>query len=286
MTPNKKSQTYRDLTNDLEKKLIPINQIYFSDLRLYLMTGGLFNDEEQVDAQIYNIGCDIFEAQEHGESAEDFFGKKPQKMANEILKEFPKISWHKKITYSLYLVSIFWFFQLISDLNSSSGLTINVLAYSLTAVLSLGSSVLFFYVIQRSVYLSTDNWLKKSKVVRFLTLWLVACVFIGLFVVITLFTPKLLTVNIPTPFDSVIIVGLILGAIGLILAKKVQEFYPSIVVILALGLTGLLKRLPVIKNSLTQKEFIYVTIGIILVSYIIYLFLTRKMIKKQTQDSE
>ena len=89
---NKKKQLayYRDKTNEISKQLSASNQKYFEDLREYLFFSSLFQDEYAVVAQVYEIANDLLEAQNHGETAEEYFGKNPKEMADELLRNTPK----------------------------------------------------------------------------------------------------------------------------------------------------------------------------------------------------
>ena len=43
---------------------------------------------------------DILEAQKHGESAEEYFGKNPKEIVNQLTKQFEKPSWNSMFKIS------------------------------------------------------------------------------------------------------------------------------------------------------------------------------------------
>ncbi len=89
---NKKKQLayYRDKTMRFQNNCQQAIRKYFEDLREYLFFSSLFQDEYAVVAQVYEIANDLLEAQNHGETAEEYFGKNPKEMADELLRNTPK----------------------------------------------------------------------------------------------------------------------------------------------------------------------------------------------------
>ncbi len=87
---------------------------------MYVRLNSMGKNERQTEEMLLGILQDILEAQENGVSAQDYFGKAPQPIANELLKQLPndakqmvKISLLAVLTYfavvfsGSYFVSLF-----------------------------------------------------------------------------------------------------------------------------------------------------------------------------------
>lgn len=87
---------------------------------MYVRLNSMGKNERQTEEMLHGILQDILEAQENGVSAQDYFGKAPQPIANELLKQLPndakqmvKISLLAVLTYfavvfiGSYFVSLF-----------------------------------------------------------------------------------------------------------------------------------------------------------------------------------
>lgn len=76
--------------NLLRKKLTSENQKYYEDLLTYIRGKSTFNREKDVEQLLLEILHDLIDAQNNGQNAEDYFGKNPQTIADEILQTLPK----------------------------------------------------------------------------------------------------------------------------------------------------------------------------------------------------
>lgn len=280
MTNEKQEKNYRELTNTLEKKLKKGNVTYFDDLRSYLLTAGIFYNEAVVNQQVYEILVDILEAQKNGEIAEDYFGKNPQQVGNELIKNFPKENAKKKLTFSLYIMCAFWVFQLVSDLAKPGLLQLNILSYLVTGLLSILVVQFIFFLVHRSIYLKPTNPLRKNKIVGFIFLWVIATIVLAGYIGIWMKMPKVLMLPIPYPIDIVLILALVGGISFVVMKEKMREFYPILLFITVLGGIGLISRFPMTAHLLSGKNGSMIILGIIIVTYIIYLFFSNRQMKK------
>ncbi|WEY51365.1 hypothetical protein P3T66_10230 (plasmid) [Latilactobacillus sakei] len=76
--------------NLLRKKLTSENQKYYEDLLTYIRGKSTFNREKDVEQLLLEILHDLIDAQNNGQNVEDYFGKNPQTLADEILQTLPK----------------------------------------------------------------------------------------------------------------------------------------------------------------------------------------------------
>ena len=66
------------------------NQKYYEDLLTYIRGKSTFNREKDVEQLLLEILHDLIDAQNNGQNVEDYFGKNPQTLADEILQTLPK----------------------------------------------------------------------------------------------------------------------------------------------------------------------------------------------------
>lgn len=105
---------------NLQKQLQGANKQYYEDLLVYVRLNSMAKNERQTEEMLLGILQDILEAQQNGVSAQDYFGKDPQPIADELLKQLPndakqmvKISLLAVLTYfavvfiGSYFVSLF-----------------------------------------------------------------------------------------------------------------------------------------------------------------------------------
>ena len=113
------SNLIKDNAN-LQKQLQGVNKQYYEDLLVYVRLNSMAKNERQTEEMLLSILQDILEAQQNGVSAQDYFGKDPQPIADELLKQLPndakqmvKISLLAVLTYfavvfsGSYFVSLF-----------------------------------------------------------------------------------------------------------------------------------------------------------------------------------
>lgn len=105
---------------NLQKQLQGANKQYYEDLLVYVRLNSMGKNERQTEEMLLGILQDILEAQQNGMPAQDYFGKDPQPIADELLKQLPndakqmvKISLLAVLTYfavvfiGSYFVSLF-----------------------------------------------------------------------------------------------------------------------------------------------------------------------------------
>lgn len=277
----KKTNTasYREAANRIEEELTGSNKKYFDDLRMYLVTAGLFFDEEEINQQVYELGSDLLEAQKNNEWAEDYFGKDAQAAADEMIRHFKKSSLKERVKLSSLAVGIFWLFKLMGDFSGSGPVRLNLLGYFFSAIFVM--IVLFgvFKMIHYSIY-NKSKLFKGNKGMNLILSSLAFLIIIGGFVLIHLYTPMLGVVTIPAPYDLVLIGLLLIGYILTIVGMKWRDFYPTIVIVSVLCLFGIAYRLPFLEPLLSGKNGLLINLGVLLVAYAVYIFWTARKAKE------
>lgn len=260
------AQEYREATNKIEEQFHDENKKYFEELRSYLLFSSLLYDEASMNEQIYSIAQDLLEAQLNGESAIDFFGHHPKASADEILKHSKLSSWKERSQWVGIVVGITWAFAFISDFSNRGSVTVNPLKYLLLALLALLMLGGAFKLFKRSSFKTK----KLSKTKEFLLVWLFCGVYIGLALIITFFSPNILSFIIPYPADLIVVSLVTLIVFIVVFSQKNRSFYPFSLMIIGLGSTGILNRYWY-GNGLPQTtQFIVISLSIILISFLGY----------------
>lgn len=283
---DQRTKEYRDKLNEIEKKLKGENRNFFKDLRDYLVTSSFFYDEEDVTEQTYNVCLDLLDAQENGQNAEEFFGKNSRKLADSMIKNFKHASFKDSLYFILLPIGIYWIVTFIGDFVTPGALRINLLEYFLVAVLSLVICPFIFWVIHKSVYLSENNPVRKSKVIQYLlgTIFF-ACV-IGLFLLINILTPAVGVIKLVFPYDTLFILVIAAIFIGWILIKKEQALYSIIPYIILMLLGGVLQRTPVMHKLLGDNNVKFLIVGAVILGFLIDIIWGRVILKKLTKEEK
>ena len=271
---NKKKQLayYRDKTNEISKQLSASNQKYFEDLREYLFFSSLFQDEYAVVAQVYEIANDLLEAQNHGETAEEYFGKNPKEMADELLRNTPKSRLIDQLNLIYIMVGVSWLVKLFNDFSSDSVLQLNLYSYVTTAVFSVVLVILFFFGVQKTIYLKQGFF--QSKLKKFLVLWV-----IGGLVLLNLYTPNLFVVTLSYPMDMVLMLVLLVAACALIFLRKEKDFYPVAFMLTIFVILGILQRWASKENLTNDNRFKGLLIALLVAAFAVYILWTRRSAK-------
>lgn len=275
--------------NRLRCKLNEENKAYYEQLLLYIRTAGIFYDDYEVETLLMQILQDLRSAQNEGQSAAAFFGKSPQKAANEMIGNLGKASKIEILKLSGLVFAISSFFELL-NVFTSPGKGINFIVLILNGLLSYLVVILIFSVLHRTIYAK----IFKRKAVGYLLLWLVCCAVLGLFVLITVFSPDWLTVYVPDP-TAITIISIFLIAVTVMLFRRKKEerktWWAFIPWICIMGIIGISLRLPVTKEWMAASQgkiiaAISIGVGWILFWIISYFSMREKRRKGQTFFSD
>ena len=256
-------------TNDSVQNLEPENQAYFDDLIVYMASSSLFHDEGAIREQLYQMVLDFSDAEKDGITAQEFFGENPQEMADELVKDSPRISKRQVFEISLMVGAILVFFRLLSSFASKSYLQIAPLVYLSDTVLGLVVVNVIFYLVAKTIY---EDWKKWQ-------LWLASSLTIILAVLLRYGAETSLVgvggFVISWPWD-VILLGSLVSFISIFLSKKEALFRMMLIPIVALFLVGLLKRWSDRMQITDPLWTVALPIGLICLSLLIFYFYSWK----------
>lgn len=268
-----------DNNNGLRENLTDENKEYYEQLLLYIRSAGLFYDDYEIESLLMQILQDIISAQNHGQSAEEFFGKSPQAAADELIHNLGKSSRKEILKLVGLIFGISSFFTLLNILISPDK-GINIFVLILNGLLSFLFVGIIFFIVHKSIYTK----IIKGKVVSFLLLWLICTLIIGSFILVYLFTPSMLTVYLSKSLGIFIISLLLVGATIFVFSHNKQDrqiWWPFLPSVWILGLTGIASRLPLIENWMSSSNGRISTTVLVVLSMILFWILTYLSLKEK-----
>lgn len=95
-----------EANNQLRVQLNTKNKNFYENILVYIRIEGLTRDENKMEVQLLNILQDIIDTQNDGLTAEEYFGKNPKELADEILLAMPSNIW-EGVKLALYIVAAY-----------------------------------------------------------------------------------------------------------------------------------------------------------------------------------
>ncbi|OFI48630.1 hypothetical protein BG261_06960 [Floricoccus tropicus] len=191
---DKNLQDLKRKIEELEMGLSYENLLYFNAIKGYLQL--LSTKDELSTAEIlYSIGSDIKEAQNNGQTAEEYFGSQPEEYAKEIARELPN---KKRFNMILGFAPIFAY--LIGVLLTSK--EINLLDFFGFALLLLCIFLLYKFIFKKAIFL------KKGKLIFLaIILWIVlSLVLLFIYIWFTKLTPDIWVIKNPKSISIYLII--------------------------------------------------------------------------------
>jgi uncharacterized membrane-anchored protein len=186
--------------NEKRKQLNEHNRNYYEDMLVYIRSHLLLS-EQQSEELLMELLDHLLEAQKHGKSAEDVFGKDPKAYCDELIRQLPKEKRRNIYAFIGYLM-----IQLFALITLATG-AVELVAELFTDVddtVYLGKEFVLFVIdfavillvvalvmlsVRKSVFcdvLSTFG----SKVKEFLVVLFAFCLVIGMFVLVERLVPE------------------------------------------------------------------------------------------------
>lgn len=259
----------------LQESLTKENEEYYGNLLIYIRIMAFFRDEKKSEELLLEVLRDILDAQEQGISAEEYFGKNPKKVADDIIKQLPinLLDTVKIILIALASYSIFSILPKIifpdEDLDIGS-LLIRGSYWTVMVIFAL-------WLLGISLYRFKD---KLSKLVLLLLVGL--GVSVGFYISFLISTP--LKVNLSGNlgiFTIILISGLVLYLFYKEKDKKIWA--PFLPIVLTSAILGILTRIDIFSELLSSKEGkigVGVILGILLILQYVFIYLTSKQSNK------
>ncbi|MFT8907316.1 MAG: hypothetical protein ABF908_00655 [Lentilactobacillus diolivorans] len=239
-----KTDNLIETNNQLRKKLNPENRKYYEDLLRYIRGKSTFSRENVVEQLLLDILHDLIDAQDNGQSAEDYFGKNPQSLADDILQTLPK-SFSEILKLACYIVvGYVLLFTIPTIILPTSKFDIgNLIIVGTTAfIFSLG----LLWVIGKETY-------QKNNLKKFASYTVSILVYVGL-VIVSVFLKTPLSVSLPGWWGiGTILILVIISTVIYVSERKQLPFLIIIYMMIIIdALLGIGTRIPGISDLLTK----------------------------------
>lgn len=259
----------------LQEFLNPINEEYYGNLLVYIRGKSFLKDETVLEGALLEILQDILDAQENGETAEDYFGKQPKEIADELLKETP-VSFMDSVKM---VAAVFFVYALVTTIPAlaSPDAFFDVGKLLIGGLYWTALAVIVVWQIGQDAH-STKNTSKKY-LVFFLTALLVV---LGIILSVVIHTP--ITLN-TEGLMGIAMIGAILLICGIFFFRQTdkKDVFPFVPIILISSAIGIFYRIPFSQTFLTSgagKIAVMISLGLGLVSF--YFLLNRGLKPKNS----
>ncbi|WP_258089034.1 DUF1129 family protein [Weissella fangxianensis] len=266
--------------NQLRAQLTEKNEKYYSDLLLYMRLNSFMKDQAAIESNLLEIVQDIIEAQSEGLTAEQYFGKNPQILADELLRQVPK-KVGEVFKFVLYFVGAYVFFSLLPSMisvNQSIDIGNLILTGLYIGVVVLAGLKYLGRTIYRGRVTETKNW------ALFLKLWLVIMIVIVPMIFIQMYATTPLQVTVGNKLGiGIILFWVVIAMIIFFKQSEKRTVLPLAGFSLFLGILGIMTRLPgEVSEFLRSTQVGHTTIGVILgVALVIFWIASVLVLKKK-----
>ncbi|AYW47834.1 hypothetical protein C7K38_05375 [Tetragenococcus osmophilus] len=254
--------------NNLQYFLTKPNKKYYENLLVYVRAMSLFRDEQTSEQLLLEILQDILEAQNDGRTAEEYFGKNPKQIADDIIHQlsFDLVSTLKIIFYG---IGAFWLFTSLPEL-VFPGEDFDIGKFLITSIYISFFALFTLHLLGYSVYYYQSK-IRKISVYSLVALSLT----IGVGLQIWLSTPWKIQLN---GVVGIALIGLILaGLTYLFYNVDDKKLWSSLVpLILISAISGIITRTNILYETFTIENIrlgvaIALIIGLVLQSLIIFI---------------
>lgn len=258
----------------LQEFLNPTNEEYYGNLLLYVRGKSLLKEEKVLEEALLEILQDILDVQENGGTAENYFGKQPKEIADELLKEIPnsffssfKLIFTVLFTYSLIVT--------IPALASPNPL-LDVGKLLIGGVYWTSIAMIIVHQIGNDAYTTNQTFRKYLN-------FSLSALLIILGIVLSILSHTRLTINTEGSVGIALIGGIILICGIFFFKQSDKEALMPFLPILCIGaMLGILYRIPSFQVLLIRPIGKIIAIGLLILGMISFYFLLYKGKKKQT----
>ncbi|MHC5227985.1 DUF1129 domain-containing protein [Enterococcus sp. LJL99] len=257
----------------LQKELTVENEKYYGDLLTYVRVKSIIRDNKKAEELLLDILQDILEAQKEGISAEDYFGKNPKKIADEIIRNLPINLWDT-IKLALTGIGVYLLFAFIPAIFSpDKGLDIG--KYLIAGVYFVILAIFLLWLMGVNLY--KYNSKKKAQKIFFYSNCVIGFIG-GLLIMLFVSTPLILKIGNRVGIVLILLAALVLA--GLFFKEKDKQPWMNFIpMTLFFGIWGIIVRLPsftdILKTQNGQLIFAVSLVTVVVIQYLL-MFLMRK----------
>ncbi|WP_273706299.1 hypothetical protein [Leuconostoc mesenteroides] len=244
--------------NQLREKLNSENKQYYEDLLTYIRGKSSFNREKDVEQILLDMLHDLIDAQSNGQSAESYFGKEPQSLADEILKTLPK-SFFETLKLTCYIIFGYVLFFTIPHMVVPS------------TKLDVGNLIIFgtlgFFFSLGILWLIGQETYQTNKFKKYTSYVVGAVIFVSL-IIGSVFLKTPLSFSLPGwwGIGTILILFFITTTIFIVERKRMPFLITIYILIVLDTLLGIGSRLPGLAELLTQPIHKSTAIWVILIA--------------------
>ncbi|KXT78299.1 hypothetical protein [Streptococcus sp. DD13] len=267
-----KTASFYEETTQLVAQIQAENSLYFNELWDYFNLAGFYYNERILHETIYNMACDFVEAEKDGATAEEYFGKAPKEMADQIIAEVPRESIQFFIKTSLLVAGIVTIIRLLQDFASQPVMVLRPLVFLTDILLNLLMIPLIFKMMARYLY-------EKGNHKQFVSTSLLFGAYAGLEMFAVRFLPRWGFMILPLPWDSLLVGALFIGLLAFQGRNRLMR--PFLIVFIGFLCVGWLQRWNDASGMQDGFWKIILPIGIILVANILFHFYSYRLFKTE-----
>lgn len=257
----------------LQKELTVENEKYYGDLLTYVRVKSIIRDNKKAEELLLEILQDILEAQKEGVSAEDYFGKNPKKIADEIIRNLPFNLWDT-IKLILTGIGVYLLFAFIPAIFSPDK-ELDIGKYLIAGTYFILLAIFLLWLMGVNLY----KYNSKKKAQKFFFYGYGGIGFIGgLLIILFVSTPLVLRISNGVGIFLILLTLLVLTVLFLKEEDK-QPWMNFIPMTLFFGIWGIIVRLPsftdILKTQNGQLIFAVSLVTVVVIQYLL-MFLMRK----------
>lgn len=166
-----------------QKELNEDNRKYYEDFVVYVRAT-LLKDERATEEVLLEMLDHILLAQNDGKAAQQFFGKEPKQLADEVIENLPQASWKKSFTFGIELIlTVFAYYTVVRGLfiiiaNEEKQFYLgNVIVVGATLAASLWIVIVVtMKIFKKSTY---DSPNKKNYIILFILIFVQSIIVVG-----------------------------------------------------------------------------------------------------------
>lgn len=270
---------YRNQMNAAGADLTAENRAYFDDLLVYALTKRLWVRELPLVRELYGMQRDLLDAQRDGMTAHDFFGDNPRAMADTLVRQYGRFSWHEVWNIVGVVVGINFIIAIVSD-PSTGPMRVSWLALLVSTLIESGGIFAVFTLINRSIFARSDHG-NRTRIqwgVGILTGILVLALVLTWVLVPQL--PARFNLVVPQPWDLLLMGSTVAAGLWAFLRLRDRMFYPLAGLLLIWGGGQMFFRLEADGFLNLGQTGRYVYAGVLVVALIGFYIVTWRQAKK------
>lgn len=259
-----------ELNNSYRELLSEENKLFYDDILVYIRAKSFLKDETQIEESLLEILTDIIEAQNQEIKAEDYFGRNPREISDDILKNTNKSSFKERFHLFFSCMFIYSLVTLLPKLINPNEI-LDVGKFFVFLVFTLLFVNLILNILGNAVY--SD----KEKKFTFI-LFVLFCTYIGLMILMERILPTTFGFKLAGSIGITVI--LIFGGIGVIYSLKEKLFYSFLPVIIVACTLGILSRLKFLNFSIIEGPGKTISMVAMLIAFILFYLISYLYVKE------